>query len=136
MTVQNIVTPGYPQNILPTQPLSRSGALSVAGSAAKSGSQGVSFADVLKTKVEGLKFSAHAASRMSSRNIGMTPEMMNKLEKAVSGAAVKGARDSLVLMKNCAFIVNIPNRTVVTAMDGESMKDNIFTNIDSAVIAD
>jgi flagellar operon protein len=66
----------------------------------------------------------------------MTPEILGKLEKAVAGAASKGSRDSLILMKNLAFIVNIPNRTVITAMDGENMKENVFTNIDSAVIAD
>jgi flagellar operon protein len=94
------------------------------------------FAEVLRSKVEGIRFSAHAAQRLLSRNIALTPELVGKLEKAVSGAAVKGARDSLVLTKTCAFIVNIPNRTVITAMDGESLKENIFTNIDSAVIAD
>ena len=130
MAIQDVFGTGYPQRV------QQSGARSAAAGAAKTASPGVSFADVLRTKVEGLKFSAHATSRMSSRNIGMTPELMSKLEKAVSGAAVKGARDSLILMKNCAFIVNIPNRTVVTAMDGESMKENIFTNIDSAIIAD
>lgn len=97
---------------------------------------GSNFAEVLRSKVDGLKFSAHAATRIKSRNIDLTPEIMNKLETAVSGAATKGAKDSLVLMKNLAFIVNIPNRTVVTAMDGESIKDNVFTNIDSTVIAD
>lgn len=97
--------------------------------------QGSNFAEVLKSKVEGLKFSAHAASRIKSRNIEMTPEIMDKLEKAVSGAAGKGSRDSLVLMKDLAFIVNIPNKTVVTAMDGDSIRDNVFTNIDSTVIA-
>jgi flagellar operon protein len=98
--------------------------------------QGSNFAEVLKSKVEGLKFSSHAATRIKSRNIDLTPEIMNKLENAVSGAATKGAKDSLVLMKNLAFIVNIPNRTVITAMDGDSIKDNVFTNIDSTVIAD
>jgi flagellar operon protein len=97
--------------------------------------QGSNFADVLKSKVEGLKFSAHASTRIKSRNIDLTPEIMNKLETAVSDAATKGAKDSLVLMKDLAFIVNIPNRTVITAMDGESIKDNVFTNIDSTVIA-
>jgi flagellar operon protein len=95
-----------------------------------------SFADILAKKVDGLRFSAHAESRIVSRHIELTPDLMGKLEKAVAGAASKGARDSLIMMKQCAFIVNIPNRTVVTAMDGESIKDNIFTNIDSAVIAD
>ena len=98
--------------------------------------QGSNFADLLRSKVEGLKFSAHAATRIKSRNIDLTPEIMKKLETAVSGAATKGAKDSLVLMKNLAFIVNIPNRTVITAMDGESIKDNVFTNIDSTVIAE
>jgi flagellar operon protein len=126
MTVQNVYQTGYPQGIEPRQ----------ASFPSRTGAQGTSFNDLFRQKVGALKFSAHATSRMSSRNIGMTPELVDKLEKAVSGAAVKGARDSLVLMKNCAFIVNIPNRTVVTAMDGESLKENIFTNIDSAVIAD
>jgi flagellar operon protein len=95
-----------------------------------------SFAGMFAAKVENLKFSAHASTRMASRHIDMTPELMGKLEKAVDGAAAKGARESLVMLKNYAFIVNIPNRTVVTAMDGESLKQNIFTNIDSAVMAD
>jgi flagellar operon protein len=93
------------------------------------------FANILKSKVEELKFSAHAQSRLKSRNIAMTPQVMEKLSKAVSGARSKGANNSLVLLKDMAFIVNVPNRTVVTAMDGESIRDNVFTNIDSTVIA-
>jgi flagellar operon protein len=102
---------------------------------AASRSAGPSFGEVLAGKVDGLKFSAHAETRLKSRNITMTPEAMEKLTNAVNGAAGKGCRDSLVLMNNCAFIVNIPNRTVVTAMDGDSIRENIFTNIDSTVIA-
>jgi len=94
-----------------------------------------SFSDLLKSKTEELKFSAHASSRLKSRGIEVTPDVMGKLEKAVSGAESKGAKDSLVIVKDLAFIVNIPNRTIITAMDGESVKDNIFTNIDSTVIA-
>jgi len=95
------------------------------------------FSQILSTKLESeVKFSSHASTRLKSRNIEITPEIMGKLEKAVSGAANKGAKDSLILMKDLAFIVNIPNRTVITAMDGESLKENVFTNIDSAVIAD
>jgi flagellar operon protein len=96
----------------------------------------VAFSEQLRSKIDGVRFSAHAATRLKSRNIEMTEGIIEKLEKAVSGAADKGARDSLILMKDMAFIVNIPNRTVITAMDGESIKQNIFTNIDSAVIAD
>lgn len=96
---------------------------------------GLDFSNVLRSKVDDLKFSAHAETRMKSRNIEMTDEMMGKLKKAVNDAAGKGSRDSLIMLSNLAFIVNIPNRTVVTAMDGQSIKDNIFTNIDSAVMA-
>jgi flagellar operon protein len=94
-----------------------------------------SFSEVLKSKVTGLKFSAHAEARLKSRNIDMTPERLEKLEGAVSRAEQKGSRDSLVLLSNLAFIVNVPNKTVVTAMDGDSFKENVFTNIDSTVIA-
>jgi flagellar operon protein len=96
---------------------------------------GKSFSDLLKLKKDELKFSAHASSRLKSRGIEVTPDVMGKLEKAVAGAEGKGAKDSLVIIKDLAFIVNIPNRTIITAMDGESVKDNIFTNIDSTVIA-
>jgi flagellar operon protein len=100
------------------------------------------FARVMKQKTQALssedstlKFSAHAQARMQSRNIPMTPEMMQKLDKAVSGAEQKGSRESLVLLSDLAFIVNVQNRTVVTAMDGESTRERVFTNIDSTVIA-
>ena len=105
-----------------------------ASAAAKQAGQ-ADFANILKSKVDELKFSAHAQSRLKSRNIAMTPQVMEKLSKAVSGAQSKGAKNSLVLLADMAFIVNVPNRTVVTAMDGESIRDNVFTNIDSAVIA-
>lgn len=119
--------------VSPSSPASGQGS-KVKGSQQNSG---VAFSQILNSKIDGeLKFSAHAATRIKSRNIDITPEIMGKLEKAVAGAANKGSRDSLILMKNLAFIVNIPNRTVITAMDGESMKENVFTNIDSAVIAD
>ncbi len=95
----------------------------------------VDFSRLMHKKVGALKFSAHAQTRMKSRNIALTNEMMSKLDKAVSGAAEKGSKDTLVLLSDLAFIVNIPNKTVVTAMEGESIKDNVFTNIDSTVIA-
>lgn len=114
-------------------PLAAASRAPVASGAKNPGDAG--FAALLKSKSEELKFSAHAQSRVKSRNLSMTPQVMDKLNKAVSGAASKGAKDSLVLLGNMAFIVNIPNRTIVTAMDGESIRDNVFTNIDSTVIA-
>jgi len=98
---------------------------------------GPDFHDILLEKLGSgreLKFSAHAQNRIQSRNIPLTAENIQQLVKAVELAEQKGARDSLILMENLAFIVNIGNRTVITAMDGESMKENVFTNIDSAII--
>ena len=134
MNVQKSLNAGHPVDIRALQ--AQQAARKSTGTDGAGNAQKASFADVFAKKVDGLRFSAHAESRMVSRNIVLTPELMGKLEKAVAGAASKGARDSLIMTKQCAFIVNIPNRTVITAMDGESVKENIFTNIDSAVIAD
>ena len=82
-----------------------------------------------------LKFSSHAQARLKSRNIALSEKMITQLHTAVEGAAGKGARDSLVVLSDLAFIVNIPNRTVVTAMDSRSMENKIITNIDTTVIA-
>jgi flagellar operon protein len=99
------------------------------------GTAGVKFGDVLADKMTDITFSAHAQTRLKSRNIDVSAQMMDKLEKAVETAGKKGSKNSLVLFPNAAFIVNIPNKTVVTAMDGENIRENIFTNIDSTVLA-
>lgn len=96
---------------------------------------GAAFAEVLRTKMDGLRFSAHAETRLKSRNISMSSDDLDKLGRAVQGAERKGGREALILFPDKAFIVNIPNKTVVTAMDGKSVRDNVFTNIDSTVIA-
>ena len=94
-----------------------------------------SFDQVLNQTLGGVKFSQHAAQRLQTRNINLSPTQLNQLKSAVDKAAQKGARESLVLMNNdLALVVSITNRTVITAMDGASIKDNVFTNIDSAVI--
>lgn len=97
----------------------------------------ISFDDILKSKLdEGsqLKFSKHAAMRLSNRNIQLTDSQNIRLEEGVDKADAKGIKESLVLVDSLAFIVNIPNRTVVTAMDQTETDNNIFTNIDGAVI--
>ncbi len=96
----------------------------------------VSFDEVLRRSFgkEQLKYSAHALERMRSREINLSPSDRSRLERAVEKAAAKGARESLIIMDNLALVVSIRNRTVITALDGESMKENVFTNIDSAVI--
>ncbi len=90
------------------------------------------FAEVLESNL--LKLSNHAAKRLEQRGIELKSEQMKQIGSALDKAAAKGAKESLILMQDMAFIVNVKNRTVVTAMDSESMKDNVFTQIDSAVI--
>jgi flagellar operon protein len=100
---------------------------------------GPSFADALKqaqqTQPGALKFSAHAQTRIQSRQIALGAADMQRLDGAVQKAAGKGARESLVLLDQTAFVVSVPNRTVITVVDKDSLKQNVFTNIDSAVIA-
>lgn len=93
----------------------------------------ISFAEILKEK-QGLKFSKHAAMRLENRNINLTDEQNNRLRSGVQKASEKGINESLVIVDSLAFIVNVPNKTVVTAMDQKEAADNIFTNIDGAVI--
>lgn len=82
----------------------------------------------------GIKFSGHAQTRLASRQITLTNEDMTRLGAAITQAAAKGARESLVVMDKAALVVSVPNRTVITAVDKASLKENIFTNIDSAMI--
>ncbi len=97
---------------------------------------GVNFGDLIRERVQPqeLKFSAHAESRLKSRGIEITPELKQNLNQAVSNVAAKGGKDTAIFAGDTAFIVNVQNRTVVTAMDRESMKNNVITNIDSATI--
>ncbi|GGG12366.1 TIGR02530 family flagellar biosynthesis protein [Paenibacillus abyssi] len=97
---------------------------------ADSGTKG--FRDLLDEKV--LKFSHHAEVRMQQRGISFKPEQINRIATAIDQAEAKGAKDSLVLFRDIAMIVNVPSRTVVTAMEGKTMLGNVFTQIDSAVV--
>ncbi len=126
MTIQNVNTFNKQET----------GSLHARNAIAAQRAGGVDFSRLVQQKAGELTFSAHAQTRMKSRNINLTKDMMSKLDTAVSGAEKKGAQDTLVLLSDLAFIVNIPNKTVVTAMEGASIKDNIFTNIDSTVIAE
>ena len=72
---------------------------------------------------------------MQRRGIELDQSTLGRLSQGVGRAASKGSRDSLVLVDGTAFVVSVSNRTVITAVGSEHMKDNVFTNIDSAVIA-
>ncbi|EAX48748.1 flagellar operon protein [Thermosinus carboxydivorans Nor1] len=95
---------------------------------------GSSFGQVLEQYLTDIKFSQHALQRLQSRNIQLNQTELVKLNSAVEKAARKGAKESLILMDNLALVVSIRNKTVITAIDGASIKENVFTNIDSAVI--
>ena len=96
---------------------------------------GAAFGQILQQELTGIKFSQHALNRLQTRNIELSSSDMAKLSTAVNKAAQKGAKESLILMNNeLAFVVSVANKTVITAMDGSNLKDNVFTNIDSAVI--
>jgi len=95
-----------------------------------------SFNQILTQEITGVKFSQHALQRLQSRNIKLGQVELVKLNDAVEKVAQKGANESLVFMSNSnlALVVSVKNKTVITVMDGANSKDNVFTNIDSAVI--
>jgi flagellar operon protein len=103
----------------------------------KQGTAAVGFESILQrqqTGIEEIKFSKHAEYRLRSRNINLTQAQKQKMKEAVAKAESKGVRDSLVLMDDLAFVVNIRNRMVITAANSSELKENVFTNIDGAVI--
>ena len=95
-----------------------------------------SFDELLQNemKPEELSFSAHAKRRLYSRNIELSKEDLTNLSDAVRKAETKGAKESLILMGDNGFIVSVKNKKVITAVNQNELKENVFTNIDSAVI--
>ncbi len=81
-----------------------------------------------------LKLSKHVTQRIDRRQLDLGPDRMRMLETAVDKAAARGARESLVLLDDLTLLVSVTNRTIITAMDKKSMKEGIFTQIDSAII--
>ncbi|MCI8376673.1 MAG: flagellar biosynthesis protein [Lachnospiraceae bacterium] len=102
---------------------------------AKQGTTG--FGALLQNALEDsqkIRFSKHAAARVEQRGIEVTDSLLSDLNQAVGKAREKGAKDVVVIGRQGAFIVNVPNNVVVTTMTSQEMKQNIFTNIDSAVL--
>ena len=98
---------------------------------------GVSFAESLREKLNQdstVRFSKHAAQRLAERGADITDGLLDSLNKAVETARDKGSRDTVIIRGKDAFIVKIPNNVVVTMVPYQDMKENIFTNIDSAVL--
>jgi flagellar operon protein len=117
----------------------------------QSGLPGLDFKDVLREQfnpettelksqtqnsavTDGVKFSQHAVDRMMSRGISFNNQDISKLNDAIQRAEGKGGKDTLVLMNDAALIVSVKNKTVVTVMDKNALKENVFTNIDSTIV--
>jgi flagellar operon protein len=126
---------GSTQPAAPAGPANGAGDATDAARRAGATPQGPSFADTLAHAGEQLHFSKHALARVERRGIDLDPSTLGRLSQGVQRAASKGSRDSLVLVDGNAFVVSVSNRTVITAVGSQHMKDNVFTNIDSAVIA-
>jgi flagellar operon protein len=96
------------------------------------------FASVLAhstTAAEAPTFSRHALERVNRRGIQLDQSTLQRLAGGVSRAATQGSKAAVVFVDNTAFVVSVPNNTVVTAVGSEHMREHVFTNIDSAVIA-
>jgi flagellar operon protein len=97
--------------------------------------QGPSFLETLE-RVEGVRFSNHAMKRLQSREIHLDSDNVNRLSDAIDKAEKRGGKSSLVMVDDLAFIVNVQDRTVVTALDTNQRGEGVFTQIDSVVFAD
>ena len=102
-------------------------------------SQGLSFEEIWKQKTgeinSELRFSKHASNRLADRNLILSDNQLSRLTEGARKAGEKGIKESLVMVDQLAFIVNVPSNTVITAMDQTQANENVFTNIDGAVIA-
>ncbi len=125
---QNVNLPGKTQRpvVTPSKPNGR-----------PTQATGADFKTALNTVLEksaGVQFSAHAKARLHSRGVVLNQDKLDALSRAIDKAEAKGARESLVLSDEAAYVVSVKNRTVITAFDRDNLRDGVFTAIDSAVI--
>jgi flagellar operon protein len=95
-----------------------------------------SFDEILKSKINEsneIKFSKHAQMRLQMRNMNLSEAQKERISKAVQKAGEKGVKESLVLVDDMAFVVDVRSKTVITAVNSNELKENVFTNIDGAV---
>jgi flagellar operon protein len=121
-----LVAPGPTAPVQPTAPARQNGAQAATGP---------SFSEVLASHTNAPTFSRHALERLQQRGINLDQSTLGRLTDGVSRAASKGSRDSVVFVDGTAYVVSVANNTVITAVGSEHMRQQVFTNIDSAVIA-
>ena len=102
--------------------------------ARQSGAFGAMLQQKTRESAQTINFSKHALARAEERGIELTPKLMDKLADSVEKAQEKGANTILAFDASRAFIISIPYGRVITTMSGDEMKENIFTNIDGAVL--
>ena len=110
------------------------GAAQATGTTGALALHGPAFAELL-ARTPTVLFSRHALERIQRRGIDLGEQQLARLGDGVDRAAGKGSRASVVFVDGTAFVVAVPKRTVLTAVDPEHMREQVFTNIDSAVIA-
>jgi flagellar operon protein len=120
-----------PGPVGPAQPV----ATPVAGTTGAQPVNGPSFQELLDKQTSTLQFSRHALQRLQQRGIQLDQPTLGRLTEGVQRAAGKGSRDSVVFVDGTAYVVSVANNTVITAVGSEHMRQQVFTNIDSAVIA-
>lgn len=101
----------------------------------RSAPAGTSFADVLSRATEQVHLTRHAQKRIERRELNLDPQRLARLNSAITRAAEKGGRNSVVMLDDLAVVVNVRERTVITAMPKEGNHQRVFTNVDSVVIA-
>ena len=107
----------------------------------RSGASGCAFGAALQQELarqavhppQELAFSKHAISRAEERGIEITPSLIDQIKGSMVRAQAKGATNILAVDAEKAFIINVPNAKVITAITQDEMKDSAFTNIDGAV---
>jgi len=122
-----LVAPGPTAPVQPTAPANRTSATQAPA--------GPSFGEVLAQHTTAPHFSRHALERLQQRGINLDQPTLSRLTDGVARAAQKGSRDSVVFVDGTAYVVSVANNTVITAVGSEHMRQQVFTNIDSAVIA-